>query len=220
MLIWIIIKNSPKKSDGTYHDQVSTFTGTIYPPGYSGGQYGDDLYADHSNENRHHVYFFDGDMWIEGAIRGQVVFVASGDIFITGNITRHDALDTDLTNDLPGAGPLNVSSSTANQAVLIARGNIYIDNTFYSGTPDTQIIRALLMAPHGVLKPVAYSPTNIHNSLSLDFMGSMIFESIHNDPPVAEVFQDSRQYAYMDSLKTNPPPYLPSLKRILYLIKE
>jgi hypothetical protein len=208
------------------------FTGNIYPPGYEGGKitsgFFPDTYARHTSDNRDHVYYCPGDMSIEGRVIGQVVFVATGTIRITGSIISDS---NNLLFPLPTMpGATFASSSTAHQAVLITRKNVIITKDFYDtgvGGQQVQTIEALIMAPQGMLSAEPYTNTATHLNLKLIFTGSMILGAIANNPPYnfATVFDSStavpkRIYKYMTSLKTNPPPYLPAVTDIFYSFEE
>jgi hypothetical protein len=212
-------------SDQTVGHQKCQFSGDIFPPGYwtaDGAAMSGDLYPKHTASNGDHVYFCNGNITqLEGVVHGQVLFVAMGDIHITGNL-QSASLDDSVA--LPGAGSasVNIGSSTAHQAVLMTCGenkNIYIDPSFLASapaTPQTQIVQGLFMAPHGTITPQPYDP-NWETKLNLAFTGSLILRST---PPFSNVFQGTRSYAYMTSLKTNPPPDLPALAEIYYSIEE
>ncbi len=195
----------------------------IFPPGYTTNldpNY--DRYARHSNLNEDHVYYCNdtvNGMKVQGIVHGQVLFVSEGDIHITGNITSAAA------GDLPGAG--SASSSTAHQAILITPKSVVIDNTYYEAgwtTQETQSIQALIIAPEGELYPRPYLNTAIHSRLSLNFLGSLILGHLSSNPPtnLRSVFDGSagRVYAYMESLKNNPPPYIPTIRQIHYSFEE
>jgi hypothetical protein len=199
------------------HVTQQVFSGDIYPPGYSDystNQTGD-VYTGHTQLNSQHVYYSTGDMMIQGTVHGQVLFVAAGNIHITGNLL----VATD-TSWYPGQGM--ESSSTAHQAVLMTRGNVIIDNTLPVNPPavTTLSIQAMIIAPYGTLVPTSYGDDMKHSALALDFLGSMIVGTPRSTPSLPSIFRYSRTYGYMTSLKTNPPPDLPSLAEIYCALEE
>lgn len=235
----------------------------IYPPGYIGKSLNGDDFAGRidrtgdgnvdgflSEDNADHVYYCTGTMTLQGRIHGQILFVAEGDIRITGNLyssnlTADGSASVDcsasspyLANglcdnaiSLPGAGALNKSSSTAHQAILIAKGNIVIDNTFKPMTwnPDPndftvgtnvffETIQAVVYSPNGYSTATDYNNNaNIHAHLGLDFTGSLI---MGESPAYYNVFRFKRNYHYMDSLKLKPPPYLPAIIDVYHSAEE
>jgi hypothetical protein len=207
------------------HTVTGTFSGDIYPPGFDGAdsfssptdKYKVPLTPGHTTLNAHHIYYYDGDMKIEGTVHGQVLFVATGNIYISSSLV----VSTDL-GDMPGAG--FASSSTAHQAVLITRGNVYIQSNLQippTGT-ITEYIQALILAPNGKFIPQNYTDLFSHPRLALDFEGALILSTMKNspDPALTSVFQAGRTYRYMDSLRTNPPPYLPYVVDIYYSLED
>jgi hypothetical protein len=213
----------------------------IYPPGYNGTV--DSLHPDPYNlppylsvtpstttmghnsgiaSNADHVFYCPaqwGDMYIgrlnSTTVHGQVLFVAENDIHITGNLVVQDL--TTNPNGVVGTTSLsNPGASTAHQAILLTRGNVYIDNTMVT-LPATQRIQALIFTPQGTIAPATYASDAIHNQLSLEFTGSMILAS---QPKFSEVFKASRVYRYMESLGTNPAVDLPALSQIYYSLEE
>ncbi len=187
----------------------------IFPPGYTGGQALLDHYANHNvTDNDDHVYYCSGDLTLEGVVHGQVLFVATGDIHISSAL-----VSAPVTSWLPGAGV--VSSSTAHQAILLTRGRVIVDKTF---TPEgtvpaaikTERVQALVMAPNGQLLATPYSTAGIRDKLAIEFTGSMILDS---SPDITNTFK-TRAYIYMNSLNTNPPPYLPALADIMYQFEK
>ncbi len=209
----------------------------IYPPGYnekslnaddmtgSVDRNGDSIVDGFvSEDNADHVYYCTGTMVLQGKIHGQILFVAEDSIRITGNL-ESEHLNT--TGTFPGDGL--VSSSTAHQAILIAKNNIIINNTFvamdfnppvnvYDTFVATQIVQAVFFAPNGYTYAKDYNRNaNIHSHLSLDFTGSLI---LGESPVFDNVFVFNRTYQYMDSLRTNPPPYLPAIIDIFHSAEE
>lgn len=208
------------------HTAESNFSGDIFPPGYTDAGGGctkliGDTYANHTCDNTHHIYYSAGDINIGNAvIHGQIIFVSgTGNINITGSI-----VSADVSADLPGTGA--ASSSTAHQAVLITRQDVIIKNTLdTSGNAQlTENIQAMILAPHGQLKAEEYNPTTLHSRLSLNFKGALILGHLPSAPPgnLASVFKgtNGRVYGYMNTLKTNPPPYLPAIIDIYYSSEE
>lgn len=203
----------------------------IYPPGYddfnclgAGGcpaantsqNKSGDKYLGHTKDNREHVYYYDGDIHIgkQGStttIHGQVLFVATGKIVIDGNVRSvWNPLDTYM----PGAGV--ASSSTAHQAVFIPGPtfNVDISSSFYVGPGvETEYLEGLFLVPSGTINVVPYPDPDIHSRLGLQFTGAMI---LGKQPDFRSVFTapGGRTYSYMTSLKSNAPPYLPSLSII------
>lgn len=204
------------------HTATGTFSGDIYPPGFEGADTfafpSTDYYAaaaapGHSNRNPDHVYYYSGDMSIEGTVHGQVLFVSGGNIYISSSLV----VATDAF--FPGAG--FPSSSTAHQAVLITRGNVIIQNSLTVppvGT-ITEKIQAFILAPTGQLIPQVYDASS-ESRLALDFQGSLILSTLQSNPRITSVFQASRKYSYMDSLSTNPPPYIPCVVDIYYSLEQ
>jgi hypothetical protein len=175
----------------------------------------------HTFTNEDHVYFCNGDMFVEGLIHGQVLFVATGDIYITGN------LQSSTEPNFPGEGANHVSSSTAHQGIFMTRKNVHIDDTFVPygmvpPVPVTEYVEGLFIAPNGTMAAQAYGDpvlggTNeIHDNISLAFNGAMI---LGKNPNLSSVFANAT-FSYMDSLRTNPPPDLPSLSNIVYSFEE
>jgi hypothetical protein len=211
----------------------------IFPPGYDGasGIYDDsangieDQYAGHTNAFADHVYYCDepiGGMKVEGIIHGQILFVSEGPISISSSIISADeyyaskGIAGDPFLEYQG-GALNISSSTANQAILITRSDVFITSTFWTGPPPvsvtTQTIQALIMAPHGTVSAVAYpAGMGVMERLRLKFSGSLILQDQPQNFPT--VFAAGRQYGYMTTLTTNPPPYVPALASILASFEE
>lgn len=201
------------------HTVTSNFTGDIFPPGYQEGscnKLSGDLYAPHTCVNVDHVYYSAMSMQIEGIIHGQILFVSEGDIHIRGKLES-----ADVSAALPGAG--FASSSTAHQAILITPKDVIIDNSYYQvawSTQAVQNIQALVLAPHGKILATLYDPATPHAFLSLNFKGSLILNTQPSN--FSNVFNgDSKRiYSYMDTLKTNPPPYIPAITEIFYSIEE
>lgn len=203
------------------HIATGTFKGVIYPPGYSdfagcqpGDHYCDPSLPGHTTDNRQHVYFYDGDMSVEGTVHGQVLFVATGDIHITSNVF--------VSTDPNFPGESSPDGSEANQAVFITTGNVIIEPNMDVQPPavKTQTLQALFIAPHGSLIPRTYSDPLFYDYLSLDFTGSLIVSSMQTDPSLPEIFRNGRTYRYMESLRTHPPPYLPVVTEIYFMIEE
>lgn len=212
---------------------VCDFTGAlwahIFPPGYVGGQNGDDHYTKHSDFNEDHVYFCEGDMTIGDAglstriIHGQVLFVASGSIHLRGNIISYTGTNP---SDYPGAG--FASSSTAHQAVFLTQNSVFISSTYWTTGAGalTQTIEGLVMAVNGELRTWGYNGDSsiheAHTKLSLNFKGSLILQTLPSTAPhkITTVFGAGRTYSYMDSLATHPPPYLPAIAEIIYQFEE
>jgi len=210
------------------HTTKKDFTGDIFPPGYKSPgciPIGGDTYTGHTCDNNHHIYYHEEDMRIEGTIHGQILFVSGKDIYISSSLVSLN-LDTPppASPSFPGNG--HESSSTAHAAILITRGNVYIDNTFHPGplpppTISTQVIQALIFAPNGALVTKNYGDDLIHDQLSLDFTGSMILQNLSTPPEnLGTVFKYNRSYGYMESLRTHPPPYLPIVSEIYYSLEE
>ncbi len=202
------------------HTVQNTFSGEIYPPGYSDFTTNEagDTYNDsggnslHTTENTQHVYFFDGDIYLQGRVHGQVLFVATGDIHITGDLRCADNAEA-----LPGGGAAD--SSKAHQPVVLTKKNIFIDKiTVDPNAPGTvtETIQGLFIAPNSSLIPVSYGNETIHGKLVLDFTGSLIMSTLKSTPTLPSIFKAGRTYAYLDSLATNTPPYLPAFAEILY----
>jgi hypothetical protein len=209
------------------HTWKSTFTAAaIFPPGYQdvGGtcnSLAGDTYPVHTCDNNHHIYYSTGDMFLDGVVHGQVIFVSEGNIYINGNLTSAPSAD-----QLPGAG--FPSSSTAHQAILVTRKNVIINNTYYQAgwtTQQTQDVQALILAPHGEFRATPYTDASIHTRLSLRFEGSLILGHLPAFPDpraLASVFLGAagRTYVYMQSLKDNPPPDMPAILDIYASLEE
>lgn len=205
--------------------RVCNFSGDIYPPGYSPVVMAD-TYAGHTNSNNDHVYYCDGDMTIEGRVIGQVLFVAEGDIHITGDLIVASTDTASLNYEpLPGVSTSgNPGASAAHQAVLMTREDVIVDRIVT--TVPTQLkhrIEALVFAPQGTIQLETYPSEDFHNNLQLEFEGSMI---LNETPSFNSVYKcDSctggpRIYRYMNSLLTNPPPDLPTLSEIYYSLEQ
>lgn len=206
------------------HTTKNIFTGDIYPPGYedAGTCPANDDYA-HTGSNADHVYFVSGDLFIRGRVHGQILFVATGDIHITGDLVK--APDDDC---LPGAGEFRASSSTAHQAVLITPNKVVIDKDAFFGVGNTESrvvsataeekIQAMIMAPNASFDAKPYDDIVNHERLGLNVNGSLILSEIGGSFPI--IFKRSRIYSYDTSFRDNPPPYLPALTEIFYTIEE
>jgi hypothetical protein len=222
-----------KDRAGALHIASGTFRGTdIFPPGYVGGQDALDTYANHENDNTRHIYYFDGDMHIgqrnsTTTIYGQILFIATGTIYIDGNVRSADPWVA-----LPGAGL--PSSSTAHQAIFIPGVNhdVRISTNFYNlgiAGAQHQFLEGLVLAPTGrifadpyydVSLPVINRPppfNNINNHVVFHFTGSMI---LGDSPDLASAFGSNKVLNYMNTLKTDPPPYLPALSQLLNEFQE
>lgn len=222
------------------HTQISNIVWSdIFPPGYvtsDGNPDPLDGYPLHRNvTNREHVYYSTGSMRVGGIIHGQVLFVSERDIYIASNVI------SSLSPNYPGQGSPSQyeSSSTAHQAVFIARGNIIIEAFPFISTNTVTIqtvtIQGLFLAPHGRIIPQGYvdgetvlvangNTMSRHEALSLNFSGSMILSNLRSTPSFYDVFGKNRPgarvYTYMNSLRTNPPPYLPALTELHYSLEE
>jgi hypothetical protein len=204
----------------------------IFPPGYRtpGGtpdpndQYDNVVLAplpgreNGSNSNVRHVFYSEGGMRVGKTnggttVHGQVLFAAKGDIEIYGDIRSA----TDPT--MPGDG--YVSSSTAHQAVFLAGGNIVIKtNGVNLGANSTRHIEAFLYCPEDSLV-VEDTPNAETLNRHFEFEGSFILGTFA--PPrfnLPTQFTGSRTYSYMTTLKTHPPPYMPALSEIYYMLEE
>jgi len=210
----------------------------IYPPGYEFGRRADDDYmpvTQHTGSVMDHVYFCDGDAYIGAStptyVHGQVLVVATGTIYITGNIIRFNDFDDPAT--LPDHPSITIGSSTAHQLILITPGNVVITNDYHPGDgfQRIQTIHAVILAPYGRMSAEPYfTDYTIHNRLALRFVGSMILNEIENYPDenFGTVFQGtappdtlpSRTYNYMESLSKKPPPYMPALSEIHFSLEE
>ena len=215
----------------------------IYPPGYytsSGNSHADDDYSaalggNHTSDPGDHVYLCNGNVeigtdWTKPTyVHGQVIIVATGTVLIKGSIENHTLDDSDLPDE---AGADENTRSKAHQLVLLTPSDVTITDDWNTdpGVAHTQTIHAALIAPYGHLKATDYgSDVTFHNFMKLRFMGSMILNSIENDPPdnLRTVFADettdgtpARIYSYMESLKTNPPPDIPAITEIYYSVEE
>ena len=216
------------KTQAGPHTNKNVFTGHIFPPGYqTAGCVPDvqDTYPDHTCDNTHHIYYSTSDIRLEGIIHGQVLFVSEKDIYISSSLVSMSwSVAPPSLAEFPGDG--FVSSSTAHQAILITRGNIVIDNTFYTGGPNpvsssTQTIHAIMFCPNGSLITNSYGDDSIHDKLNLSFTGSMILGNLPLTPPsLPSVFGENRTYNYMDTLRSNPPPYLPIIAEVFHSFEE
>ncbi len=181
------------------HDQC-TFNGDIYPPGYTNALMGGDNNPNHTNVNADHVYYCAGNIQIGSAtIHGQILFVSSNSITITGPIRKYG---NTAPTDFPGYGA--PSSSTAHEAVLITRQDVHISNTFWTSFDPNfastqaacETIEAMIMAPGGTMIADLYKDSIgntydiLHQHLKLNFKGSMIlqtamynFPDVFNGPP-------------------------------------
>lgn len=217
---------------GTANQHIKcNFSGEIFPPGYAGGQLTNDTYPSaytapalgwHTNDNLDKVYYCPENMYIRGEVYGQVIFVTTNTIFITGDLIKHPDIVPPI--DIPGEG--FVSSSTAHEAILVTRQNVMISNNFYgawgsrSPAGAQQKIEAFILAPHGTFSAVQYTDpvpaTNanneFHDNLELVFKGSMILSV---QPQTFSVVFATRSYTYDDDLRNHPPPYMPALAQII-----
>lgn len=170
------------------HTTVSDFTNysAVYPPGYFGFTTNNagDLYAAHTTQNRHHVYYSANTIKIghqndianpEAAmtkIYGQVLFVSEKNIELHGSVVSADsAVFGSPSVSLPGTG--RPDASTAHQGVFITPGDIVITDTFVDMTPNSygfdfdgdgtvdpdshyQVIEGFYIAPNGTIQPTSY----------------------------------------------------------------
>lgn len=225
-----------KARAGALHIASGTFRGTdIFPPGYEGGQDALDTYANHENDNTKHIYYFEGDMHIgqrnsTTTIHGQILFIATGTIYIDGNVRSADPWVA-----LPGAG--SPSSSTAHQAVFMPGVNrdVQVSTNFYNvglAGEQHQFLEGLILAPTGRFyanpyfrfddPPPSRPPPfdNINNYVVFHFTGSMI---LGDGPDLTTAFgplTTRKILSYMNTLKTNPPPFLPALSQLLNEFQE
>lgn len=200
---------------------VTQLSGDIFPPGYyTGSGLPDplDMYAGHANDNRQHVYYAEGDLILGDpnsttTVYGQVLFVATGSIILQGNIVSA------AVPSFPGGGSTtnHLSSSSAHQAVFITPKDIVIAAAALAPAGGATInIQGLMYAPNGQLR-VTQRVLPAVPPLNYNFVGSQIFSGAAPNPyNLPSQFQGTRTYAYMSSLKTNPPPYLPALITIFY----
>ena len=190
------------------------------PPGYKGSYGGcSDNYDNRTELNQDHVYYTEGDLRIGGpgggtVIHGQIVFVAEGNIIITGDIRKSD--NTRFPGE--GDGEEFVSSSTAHQAILITRNDVIIDPVAVAD--NNLVLEAMIIAPKGQLIPPRGLDLAVRQNLSLDFKGSLIISSLNSTPRLPEVFIDRRSYSYDVDLRDNPPPYLPAIAEIYYQLEQ
>lgn len=221
-------------SNPTAGHHECTFSGDIYPPGYSSNYNpAADHYAGHTSDNHDHVYYCTGTMTLQGIVHGQVGFVAAQDIRVTGDLVSADLTTSADYNgsSLPGAGSnpaVNAASSTAHQAILITPNNVVIDTTaivaqydVLNQPPKTLSIQALVMAPNGTIGHIAgvIDPA-VANKLSLSFTGSLILAS---NPDVRDLFNagaNPRSYNYMATLGTYPAPFIPYITDIRYSFEK
>ncbi len=146
-------------------------------------------------------------------VQGQVLFVSNGNIEITGNILKGGSISP---------------PQVANQAILLAQGDVYINNIVPKPTiPQTHAIAAMIVAPNGALIPRAYvhDPADPnphpHTLLSLNFTGSWILSRVSIQPDsFPNVYQVGRQYNYDDTLRTDPPPQLPVISKVWFSFEE
>jgi hypothetical protein len=202
------------------HTTISTFVGdsggNIYPPSYfeDGGDHDNTQHVYYSSENIHI-----GNSAVPGStitVHGQVIFFTTNTIFIDANIVSAPSSEIPPGHDHP-------SSSTAHQAILITGPghDIQITNNFWvmGGTEKQKLtIEALLFATSGRITCLPTSDPTIPVGqpravdMSLDFKGSIIAGQIGD---LSSSFADGsllvpRNYSYMDTLRTHPPPYLPA----------
>lgn len=237
------IGSTPNHGKCDFQGTSPTALLNVYPPGYVGGIAGGDPYVNHTNNNFDHVYYCAGPgaMTIGNVmVFGQVLFVAEGDIRITGNIYS----ESNASATMPGGGATNISSSTANQAVLITKANVVLTRNFHPADTLTYLetVEAMIMAPHGSLSAepygeytydgggavtgTAWGTPDMHTKLRLLISSSMIFARVESNPPnnLPTVFQapglNPRTYKYMQSLKDHPPFYMPALAEIHWQYEE
>ena len=219
----------PKIGYGAGEINLDTDGLHIFPPGYvnSSALLGPvDAYPDHGDDNTLHVFFCTGTMTVEGTIHGQILFVAAEDILISSSVKSYvppvPLADPDYSRYMPGDGV--VSSSTAHQAIFITRKNVIIHNSFLNPPATrmiaTQTVEGLIMAPYGSFYPRRYAFDDVHNDLIFNFRGSMILGNMSSGTGFPDIFRRQRTYAYMNTLKTNPPPYIPALIDIYHSFEE
>jgi hypothetical protein len=160
-------------------------------------------------------------------------------VYITGDIiSDSNRLITGLDTYFPGAGSnpvIHKASSTAHQAVIVTQQGVVVKKGYHPGTGGLQLtekIEAMILAPHGKLTGESYGvapnyTSAIHGQLCLNIKGSLIVGQVENEWPnnFFSIFQGtaqnpSRIYSYMDSLKTNPPFYMPALAEIYFSYEE
>ncbi len=151
-------------------------------------------------------------------VTGSVYFVAKGDIHIQGQLVK----------GTPG--------SLIDQAILIAQGDVIIDNLDGGTNPpvpviangadfQVQTIEALVLAPNGAFYPRQYTADpNLHGRLSYIFNGSMILArvSVSTGNNFPTVFQGpgGRVYNYDPAFRENPPTDLPVVSKTWYSFEE
>lgn len=171
-------KNLASLGDGSGIITQNTFRNAtdIYPP-----------------TNGHNLYFCSGDMEIQGTIHGQIVFVSTGTITFTGNVTYGAAEDI---NGDPLTDPCTAAGFFATEDILID-----------SNAPDDLNINGQIIAPYGEFKAESNSGAN-----DFTFAGSFIVKDGVN---IAGVYQGTRTYAFDNNLKNNPLPHLPYMANII-----
>ncbi len=142
--------------------------------------------------NGNHLYFCSGDMEIQGNIHGQIVFVSTGTITFTGNITYGVVEDKD-------GNPLTDPCTTAG---FFCTENVLID----SNAPDDLNINGLIIAPYGQFKAESNSGAN-----DFAFFGGFIVKDGVN---IAGVYTGTRTYAFDINLKNNPLPHMPYMANL------
>lgn len=204
----------------------------IFPPGYDGSTMAGDQYLSGSfggmsghnsisGANVQKVYYASDGIKVGNPIsgtqvRGQILLVTPGSIYISGNI---------FSNETAGSWPGDccASSSTASQLVLIAGQNIVIQTTaavVALGPGATRTVEAFFFAPNGQLY-VDNSDSPVPAGRNFTFKGSWVLGQTALAPNnFPTQFNGNRVSEYMTTLKTKTPPYLPSLSEIHRLIEE
>jgi len=207
----------------------------IYPPGCP-----DATCNSLSNDDlKNHVYYVNGDLNIQGVVYGQVIFVATGKIVVTG-----DLVSDSLTFKSGGSNPDNPDTpypgcpspclantaanskkdaSNAHQAILMTPSGegIKLSN---DPAPDLDIaipttalnVEAMVLAPNsGYTTTAPTGPAGIEYI----FKGSIIVGTIANQN-LRFIPTSPPHIKYMDSLSTRPPPYIPGFTELVLWHEE
>lgn len=135
------------------------------------------------------VVFVEGDLHLSGTYENDMVFVASGNIYLDGNITA-----------AAGSGPKP-------QLGLFSAGDVIIP----AGAPTNINIEAFILADGGVFKAERSAGTK--NSLT--FTGAMSVRGREGQLGVDLNTYASRSYSYNPNFTASTIPFLPSIANVV-----